>query len=59
MIGRFWECVRLVVVGSARRGLKSSRHSSRKGTASTSNGTQALIVYLPPSHRGGEYCSIV
>ena len=55
MVGRFWEAVGLVVVGSVRRGL---RHSARKGTASTSSGTQALIVFFPPSHpnaqeRGG------
>ena len=46
MVGRFCECVGLVVVGSVRRGLTSSRHSARKGTASTSSGTQAFIVFL-------------
>ena len=51
MVGRFWECVGLVlvVVGSVRRGLTSSRHSARKGTASTSSGTQALIVFCSRS----------
>ena len=46
MVGRFWEFVGLVVVGSVRRGLTSSRHSARKGTASTSSGIQALIVLI-------------
>ena len=66
MVGRFWECVGLVVVGSVRRGLTSSRHSARKGTASRSSGTQALIVlFFPPSHLtlkrggGGVYYSTV
>ena len=45
MVGRFWECVGMVVVGSVRRGLTNGRHSGRKGTASTSSGTRALIVF--------------
>ena len=43
--------VYLVVVGSVRRGLTSSRHSAMKGTASTSSGTQALIVFLDDQPR--------
>ena len=38
--------VYLVVVGSVRRGLTSSRHSATKGTASTNSGTQTLIVFF-------------
>ena len=34
MVVRVWECAGLVVVGSVRRGLTSSRHNPRKGTAS-------------------------
>ena len=32
MVGRFWECLGLVIVGSVRRGLTSSRHSATTGT---------------------------
>ena len=46
MVVRVWECVGLVVVGSVRRGLTSSRHNPRKGTASARNGTQDLIVFV-------------
>ena len=36
----------VLVVGSVRRGLTSSRHSATKGTASTNSGTQTLIVFF-------------
>ena len=64
MVGRFCECVGLVVVGSVRRGLTSSRHSVRKIHRKHKQWYSGFDRFLPPSHpnaqeKGGGGSSIV